>query len=319
MKIIPNGTQMLWTGFAGFSLNTAAYFLRSCSTAKRVTSRRRRRRRSDNRFGKGHAMKLDMMRKIIWGAVGGSLLPLTASATPSSTFWAPSTASCQSYGVPHITYDTYFAKGPSAGGAGAPNYPVDTGLTMGLLPFEKIQGEVGFDLLLPTEDPFLLNGKLCTPESSMFGGSPGVSFGIYNFGFKKDVTDYNVMHIMLQKTIPGIGGYISLGVYHGLNKTLLTNSDGNVVQSGFMAGFLSPEININLQGLKKINFTADVQTGKNVLGAWGGGLYLFFSDNISLLTGPVFFFDRNLQPGKKDYLWTAQIDVDIPLGASHHP
>src|SRR5678815_2837918 len=30
-----------------------------------------------------------------------------ASATPSSTYWAPSVATCQAKYVPHITYDTY--------------------------------------------------------------------------------------------------------------------------------------------------------------------------------------------------------------------
>jgi hypothetical protein len=28
----------------------------------------------------------------------------------------------------------------------------------------------------------------------------------------------------------------------------------------------------------------------------------------------VFFFDKALQPGGKKMLWTAQVDVDIPLG-----
>ena len=36
--------------------------------------------------------------------------------------------------APHVTYDTYFGKGPAAGSAGAPNYPIDTGLTMGSCP-----------------------------------------------------------------------------------------------------------------------------------------------------------------------------------------
>jgi hypothetical protein len=33
-----------------------------------------------------------------------------------------------------------------------------------------------------------------------------------------------------------------------------------------------------------------------------------------LLVGPVFFLDKNLQPGASRYLWTAQLDIDIPLG-----
>ncbi len=69
-----------------------------------------------------------------------------------------------------------------------------------------------------------------------------------------------------------------------------------------------------MKGLKKINFTADVQTGKNVLGAGGFGVYFYFTDTIDLLTGPVFFFDKALQPGGRRMLWTFQLDVDVPLG-----
>jgi hypothetical protein len=118
---------------------------------------------------------------------------------------------------------------------------------------------------------------------------------------------------MLQKALP-TGGYVAAGVYHGFNRTLFTNSDGKVVQTGAMIGAGSPDIQVGLKGLKKMNFAADVQTGKNVLGAWGFGTYIYFADNVSLLVGPVFFLDKNLQPGASKYMWTAQLDVDIPLG-----
>jgi hypothetical protein len=241
------------------------------------------------------------------------LVHVTALATPTTTYWAPSTATCQASGVPHVTYDTYFWKGPAAGSAGAKNYPIDTGLTVGFLPFDKLQGEVGFDVLLPSPDPFYLNFKLCRPESSLFGGSPGISFGMYNIGFKDDVTNYNVLHLMFQKSLP-IGGYVAGGVYHGLNRTLLTNSNGDVVKTGAMFAWVSPDVQIGRRGLKKINVVADVQTGKNVLGAWGFGTNVYFADNVSVLVGPVFFLDENLQPGGSKYMWTAQLDIDIPLG-----
>src|SRR5262249_35181248 len=118
----------------------------------------------------------------------------------------------------------------------------------------------------------------------------------------------------LQHTIPGVGGYVSVGGYYGAGSELLyTNSDGNVVRAGFMGGFLSPDINVNLPWLLKMNVTADVQTGKNVLGAAGGGIYFYFTDKIDLLTGPVYFFDQNMQPGGKQWFWTVQLDVDLPL------
>ncbi|HKE96287.1 MAG TPA: hypothetical protein VKB34_18400 [Povalibacter sp.] len=236
-----------------------------------------------------------------------------ASATPTTTFWTVTTASCQAAGVPHVTYDTYFRKGPVAGTQGAPNYPIDTGLTVGLIPSNTVQAEAGFDLLLPSEDPLFLNAKLCTPESSLFKNSPAIGGGIYNVGTKSDVTDFNVLYLVVQKSLP-VGGYVAGGVYHALNEFLLTNSEGEVVKTGALFGAVSPDIQIGLTGLKKINFAADVQTGKNVLGAWGFGANIYVADNVSILTGPVYFFDKALQPGGKGWLWTVQLDVDVPLG-----
>src|SRR5215813_14208296 len=92
--------------------------------------------------------------------VAFSVGPATALATPSTTYWAPSVATCQAKSVPHITYDTYYGKGTPLPSAGAPTYPIDTGLTMGVLPWDKVQAEVGYDLLFPSSDPifFFLNG-----------------------------------------------------------------------------------------------------------------------------------------------------------------
>jgi hypothetical protein len=80
-----------------------------------------------------------------------------------------------------------------------------------------------------------------------------------------------------------------------------------------MGGFISPDITINAPWLQKINFTADVQTGKNAFGAVGGGVYFYFSDKVDVLTGPVYFFDRGSQPGGRQWFWTVQLDVDMPL------
>ena len=235
----------------------------------------------------------------------GCLLATFATATPSSTFWAPSTALCQAWGVPHLSYDSYFAR--------QSDYPTDVGLTMGVLPFEKVQGEIGVDLLYPSQDPLYLSAKICTPESTFFQEAPSLGIGVYNMGTHKNSSDYNILYGVLQKTIPQWGVSLSIGFYHGLNKTLLTNSDGRIVQNGFIGAIVSPDIQFNLLGLKKINFVADIQTGKNVLGAWGFGSNLYFSDYVSLLTGPVFFFDKKAQPGGKGFFWTLQLDVDIPL------
>src|SRR5262245_11327773 len=238
-----------------------------------------------------------------------------ASATPSSTFWAPSVATCQAKYVPHISYDTYYGRGTPPPGLGAPTYPIDTGLTMGILPWNKVQSEVGYDTLFPSSNPvfFFLNGKLCTPESSLFKTSPAIGGGIYNVGFRKNVTNANILYVMAQKTLP-IGGYVAGGIYHGTNDVLFTNSDGEIVKTGAMFSATSPDINVGLKGLKKIVVLGDVQTGKNVFGAGGFGVEVYFNDYINLIVGPVFFIDTALQPGGAGTMWTTQLDIDIPLG-----
>lgn len=243
------------------------------------------------------------------------LVPAIAQATPSTTFWAPTVATCQAKYVPHVTYDTYFGKGTPPPGAGAPTYPIDTGLTMGVLPWSKVQAEVGYDLLLPSSNPVytFLNGKVCTPEASLFKGSPAISVGVYNVGFRSNVTDYNIVHVMVQKSLP-FGGYLAAGWYHGANDVLFTNSDGNVVKNGALVGWSSPDINVGLKGLKKIDILADVQTGKNAFGGGGFGADIYFNDYVGLIVGPVFFIDSAVQPGGAKRMWTTQIDIDIPLG-----
>src|SRR5205823_653543 len=139
----------------------------------------------------------------------------------------------------------------------------------------------------------------------------------YNVGFHGTsdpvATNYNTLHIMAQKSLP-VGGYISAGYYRGLGPdALYLSSMGELHKQGFMAGWSSPDIKVGLKGLQKLVIAADVMTGKNVLGAGGGGVYFYFNDYVDLLTGPVFFTDKLLQPGGKRMLWTLQLDIDIPL------
>jgi hypothetical protein len=253
------------------------------------------------------------------------LVALAAQATPSTTFWAPSYTAIQPFLVPHITYDTYFWNKPASGFNGSPIYPVTTGLTMGILPWDDLQMEVGFDLLLPGGDPLLLNAKLGVPEDRLFAFQPSLAVGIFGVGTKTTTattvgTDYNMLYAQMQHTIPAVGGYLSVGGYYALQDRLFQASDGSGTQrAGFMGGVVSPDINVNLPWLSKINFAADVQTGKNAFGAAGGGITLFFTDKIDLLTGPVYFFDRGSQPGGRQWFWTVQLDVDLPLRSSPSP
>jgi hypothetical protein len=254
-----------------------------------------------------------------------TLTAVAAHATPTTTVWAPSTTGIQPFLTPHLTYDTYFWKGTQAGQAGSPVYPITTGLTMGVLPFDAVQMEVGFDLLLPSTDPLLFNAKLGIPEDKFFSFMPSVAVGIFGVGTKKSTdaalgTDYNILYAQVQHSIPGVGGFLSVGGYYGLQDKLLQASDGSgTYRSGFIGGVGSPDIPINAPWLQKITVTADVQTGKNAFGAAGGALNFFFTDKISVLTGPVYFFDPGSQPGGRQWMWTMQLDIDMPLISTPQP
>ena len=157
-----------------------------------------------------------------------------------------------------------------------------------------------------------LNAKLALPENSFGTWQPGLSVGVLGVGFEKDVSDFNVLHAEVGKTLPFIGT-LAVGGYYGMNEKLLVSSQGKKQQAGFLAAWTSPDVTVGAPGLNKINFAADVQTGKNIFGAAGTGIGLYFTPSIDILTGPVWFLDTELF--KKAYgtafMWSVQLDVDI--------
>jgi hypothetical protein len=254
-----------------------------------------------------------MTKRVLEAVVVAGLLAAAqeAMATPSTTFWTPATTYTQPFLVPHLTYDSYVAE------KGA--LQNDYGLTVGVIPGDKLQGEVGFDLFLPTPghglgDFLQLNAKLTLPEGALAPWQPGVSAGVMNLGFKKDVSDYGLLHAEVGKAFPF--GTVAAGGYYGAGSKLLwTGSDGEVHRAGFMASYTSPDLVLDLPGLQKLNLLADLSTGKNWMGAVGGGLAIYFTPAIDLITGPVFFLDGDYYKGGygTDVLWTFQIDVDFDL------
>jgi len=241
-----------------------------------------------------------------------------AAATPSTLFWTPATTYVQPFLVPHITYDTYFND------KGA--YPMDLGLTMGILPFEAVQMEVGLDVFLPYWSPipgagffaspagaFQANAKIALVENSFGDWFPGISAGIYGVGFTKG-TSFDILHLEIGKTF--FFGAITVGGYYGVGEEALwLGSNGSVNRAGFIGSYVTPDIVLDLKGLYKINFFADVQTGKNAFGAVGGGVGIYFTPSIDILTGPVFFLDKGVQPPYdgvgSSFMWSVQLDVDI--------
>lgn len=232
-----------------------------------------------------------------------------AYATPSTTYWTPMTMDIQPYGVVHIGVDNYFTlfrKAINGGGS----FPTDFGLTMGVLPFDKLQMEIGVDLMESSDYPLMFNAKIGSPEDALFKGSPTLQLGIFNVGTKSDVTNQNIIHAVIGKTIPGIGR-VAVGPYIG-NKKVLVDKDGNKENTGFMVSFDRGFMPVKDHSgeYNKLVFAADYASGKNALGGGGAGLYYYFTKDISLLTGPVWFNEEAIN-GK--WKWTIQLDINVPI------
>jgi hypothetical protein len=238
--------------------------------------------------------------------------------------WTPATTYTQPFLVPHITYDTYFGERAA--------FPTDVGLTMGFVPDNKfVEGELGVDgfwSILPNtnkslgdgqyaaQNAFQVNGKLNLKEAALFAESPALSVGAMNVGFTKDYNNFNIYYAVLGKTL-GAYGAIGVGGYSGNDKLLLklpsNPADGvKKANTGFLASYASPKYSVGTVGLKDIAFSVDYMSGDSAFGAGAAALTLYFSDAVSLLTGPVLFNNKySATGGATNLLWTVQLDVDL--------
>jgi hypothetical protein len=243
-------------------------------------------------------------------AMGITGIPRSVHATPSTTYWTPMTVDIQSFGVLHAGVDDYFTVGRKADdGAGA--FPTDVGLTIGVLPFEKVKMEIGIDLLGHTDDPIFFNAKIGIPEDALFTWSPTLQVGIFNAGTKKNFTDQNIFFGVVGKSIPYLGR-LSAGGYMGNSKVLL-DKNGEKENTGFMVALdhaFLPTKDKDGNEFSRLVVAADYASGKNAFGGGGAGIYYFFTKDISLLTGPVWFNEEALN-GK--WKWTMQLDINTAL------
>jgi hypothetical protein len=234
----------------------------------------------------------------------------SAAATPSSTYWTPATTDVQAFRVLHVGVDNYFTVFRNAQD-GAGDFPTDVGLTVGVLPFRKVQMEIGVDTLEPSDHPLFFNAKLGVPENALFHGAPAVNLGVFNVGTEPGSTNQNIFHGVLGKTIPGVCRLFA-GGYTG-NHDVLRNARGEAAASGLMVAFdrgLVPVADAAGGSFNRLVLAGDYASGKNAFGGGGLGLYYYFGPNISLLTGPVWFNEESLN-GK--WKWTTQLDVNVPF------
>lgn len=226
-----------------------------------------------------------------------------ALATPSTQIWIPST-DIQKFKTFHLGIDNYVRDQQDANGNRPHVY--DIGLTAGVLPFEKVQMEAGFDLITNgtayDNHPLFFNAKVGTPEGSLASWSPALAVGGFGFGTEKDLTDYNIVYGLAAKTLPVVGR-LSAGWYVG-NDDLLLDADGDEDNDGVLLSWDRTISEIS----DKLWTAVDYQGGDNAFGALSFGASWAFSPNVSVIFG-YDIYNEDKTGGENTY--TTQLDINF--------
>lgn len=245
-----------------------------------------------------------MLKVLVASLAAVGLFAGVACATPSTQIWIPST-DVQAFKTGHLGID-YYARAKEDASQQRPHV-YDIGLTAGVLPYEKVQMEVGVDLIAngnsaADDHPVYFNAKLGTPEGSMFAGSPALAAGGFLFGTDSASTDYNVVYGLAAKTLPVIGR-ISAGYYVG-NEDLLLDENGEKDNHGVLLSLDRPLTEIS----DKLWAAVDYQGGDNALGALSFGISYAFAPNVSVIFG-YDIYNENATAGENTY--TTQLDINF--------
>lgn len=238
-------------------------------------------------------------KKLTMGIVLAIMFCGAAYATPSTLIWIPST-DIQPYKKVHLGADTYI-KTKGHNGVTEPTV-TNLGLTVGVLPWEKFQMEVGIDYRDIGGNhayPMYCNAKLGIPEGAIFRNSPAIAVGGYDFGTEKNVSDYNIVYASAAKTF-GKFGRLSAGYYRG-NDRLFLDINGNNDNSGVLLAWDRSISEIS----DKLWLGVDYQGGKNTYGALSFGMAWKFAPEIGMIFGYDVYNESFYKPTA-----TIQIDID---------
>ncbi len=247
-----------------------------------------------------------------------------ALATPSTQIWIPST-DIQAYKTVHLGIDNYIRASGVGKATGNPavrdTNVYDIGPEFGVLPFEKVQMEVGFDFVsnsTETNDrhPMSGNFKIGTPEDSLFKNSPALAVGMYNVGPSQPAaiatgvtSGQNIAYVLAARTLPAIGsipslGRISAGYYHGGEKAL-ADPNGKSANDGVLLSWDRTMTEIS----DKLWLAVDYQGGNNVDGAINVGASWNFAKNVSVIFGYDIYHEKTLAGNNT---FTTQLDINFP-------
>jgi hypothetical protein len=237
----------------------------------------------------------------------GACMPgARAFATASTHIWAPST-DIQAFKVWHVTSDLYLPVERDAAGGTLPAV-TNLGLTVGILPFDRLNVEVGFDHKSgfgPLDGyPMYGNAKIGIPENAFGGISPALAAGVFDVGTKRNRTDYDIFYVEIAKSV-SLGdvsfGRLSLGYFNG-NEKLLVDGSGGKDNSGVLAAWerTVSELSDKLWVCLEYMGTESAYGTLNVGASWK------VAGNVSLLGGYDIFSNRNIVDTV-----TLQVDIDI--------
>lgn len=224
-------------------------------------------------------------------------------ATPSTTYFTVCTLDIQPAGVTHLGVDNYFGFGSSSPDR-TDEFPVDVGPEWGANLTSKLSMEYGIDVLSsPATTPFFFNAKIGYREGVLSKNAPALQLGIFNVGFKRDSVDnaQDIVYLLTGKSLPDGKTRVSAAGYIG-NAASLRSSTGSLQNAGYMVAFdrqLVPG---------KWVLAGDYASGKNAIGGGGIGVYYYFTKDISLLSGPVWFNDKGINGSVKA---TVQLDINF--------
>ena len=232
-------------------------------------------------------------------------------ATPTSLLWTNCITDVQETGTGHVDQDNYFTVFNRRGHGQA--FKPDVGLLFGLFTWHDLSAEAGFDYLGGADDPLFFNGKVGMKENKLFNHSPSFSLGIFNAGTRtktKFRTNQNVVDFILGKSFEKfLIDDIYMACYSG-NRAL------GKVRQGFMIGATKSfckDKDCEGKEFYRWELMGDWASGKNYIGGGSIAIAYYFTPDISLETGPVWF-----NTAKYDGKWklSVQLDINFPLKKS---
>jgi len=226
-----------------------------------------------------------------------------SNATPSTQIWIPST-DIQAFLKPHFGWDVYL----STNGIGTVS---NGGITIGVLPFEKIGMEIGFDYRDFSGDhrfPLFVNAKVGVPEHALFSYSPALAVGAYDFSFANSSLKFNILYGLVAMNIWKLGRF-SVGGYKGAVGSdpqqtfyVISNPDSDAEDAGVLASWDRTMSEIS----DRLWLCVDFQSGKSAYGALSVGAAYSFTPSVGVIFGYNYYLDH---AGTKPSI-TLQVDIN---------